>query len=331
MKERKAYQLLFIENFGNGPLFKNQGYLAQELVNIRESSYYTEKTASDYSKRLGNLKVFVSQLFSDNTRRVVTSDFKKSLHEILKSKTLEHSFDHEAIADEIIDDLIQKNTSSKIEIHKEASSDLLVEFYSNMTNASYITIFSTREFKVEKNFSFTDFLIDDLIKSLFEGTQSKWYRFNFPLEQICSLFWIGVRKELIKYFIAYKYPLEPLVKTFYDNKVLSFKMDTLKLTEEDPNLASKISTGIVEYLSNNDIITVFHLKAPTYLIPTIALNPNDRQSSQTYCVLQSDSGIDNLHKLTRDEMLLWKFFVWDNLRLNNSGKPVKYSDIDNPK
>jgi hypothetical protein len=325
MKERNAYQLLFTKDFGSGPLFKNQGELAFELINTKNSHYYTDKADKDYFKKLGNLKVYVSQLFSDNTRRTVTPQFKQSLFAAIVERNKNDKFDTQFVTDEIISDLIEKNTPARIEIIREPVPDVVNEFYSNLTNASYISVFTARELILNKTSRLVDSLIEGLITSLFEGTQNKWYRFNFPLEQLCTLFWMGVRKELAKYIGSSRYPRQWMINTLYENKILPFAADNI--AEHGYDLDMKISSEIVQYLSNSDIITVFYLQSPVYSLPIITLNPNDRQAAQTYCVFQSSSGEDQLHKMTRDEMFFWSYFVWDNLRVNNSGKQLKYSPV----
>lgn len=320
MNEKSAYHLLFKKDFGNGSLFKNQGDLAFELIDDKDSYLFSSKESIDYAKKLGNLKVYVSQLFSQSTRRNVSQDFIKSLQIIISKKINADSFNVEAIVQDIVADLERINTTSNITTVREKDIDFdHVEFYSKISHANYLAIFSTREINFNKSTSVLDTLIDSLFSSLIEGSYDKWYRFNFPTHQTCLLFWVGLRKEIMKYLKKNKMIIDDIIMKLRSNGIV-----TLNPNNTNEAIESIISADVLKYLSANKVLLVFHQKSPVFLFPFIALNPNDRQTRSVYSFLQSDNGIDRIHKLTNDEVFNWGYFVWDNLRINESGVLVEY-------
>jgi hypothetical protein len=323
--EENAYFLLFKDDFGGSPLFKNQGDLASHIINTPGTLYYISKADSEYLKRLGNLKVYLSQLFSEVTRRNVTTEFKKSLQLVVKNRLQGLDVNGDEIVDTVIHDLVQKNSTNRQDVNKEPTN-LYLEFYSNLANADYVSVFSTREIRLENKTSFTDLLLDGLIKALNEGVQNKWYRFNFPTIQTCALFWMALKNEIAKHFIINRLYLPLAIDQLYANKVISFNSKSAEDINKFVDIENKIASDILHFLSKSKIISVFHLSVPIYLIPFITFNPNDRNTRQTYGVFQSDAGEDRLHKLTKDELFYWSFFVWDNLRVNNYGTFIEYSD-----
>src|ERR1043165_6520761 len=87
----KAFSILFEYDWGgNGPLFKNQSNLVNELLDAPESSYYTpNRTGVDkeaYDKAHNRLKTYISQIFTADTNRRITKEFKQSLAGLLAKK-----------------------------------------------------------------------------------------------------------------------------------------------------------------------------------------------------------------------------------------------------
>lgn len=320
-----AYYTLFKKDFGSGALFKNQGDLAINLINNQRSKYYTPKSDNKYNKRLGNLKVYISQLFSETTRRSITQEFKESLWVLIVDKISMNEAEKEQLFSLIIDDLIKRNTQGAPELNKDKEiTSFYIEFFLQLSNADYVSVFSTREIKFQKKTSFADLLLDGLIKSLREGSHNKWYRFNFPVEQTCYLFWLGLRKEVIKYLHINKNYLPSAISQLHSNAIISF--NSVNDFEGYPNIESRVASEILTYLSKHRIICVFAINAPIFLMPFVAINPNDRSTRSVYSIYQSDNGEDQIHKFTTDEMFYWSFFVWDNLRSNEFGRQIEYSD-----
>ncbi len=325
MSATSAFRLLFIEKFEGAPLFKNQVDLVNELVHTTESLYFIDKSVDGYQKRAGNLRVYVSQLFSDGVRRAVTSEFKQSLRLIIQKK-IKNDSESERIVDFIINDLVEKNDRFKNDAAKsqENLSFQNNDFFTSITSARYISVFSAREIRYElsiqgKNFSLAHLLIEDLIISLGNTKPVKSYRFNFPLPQTCMLFWVGIQKEIARYLQENRNSFDYVRDNFINRNFRSGAMKEKEILDE-----LTLSAEILLHLSKTKIIRVFHLTAPIFLIPFIALNPNDAELSQTYCIFQNDEGKQFFHKLSRTELTFWRIFVWDNLRVHDFGKIIEY-------
>jgi len=320
MEQLVSYNLLFIEKFNGTPLFKNQGQLAIELIENPLSEYHLPQNDPLYNKKIGNLKVYLSQLFSDNTRRVLTPTFLNSLTKVLLEKIPKNEPEKNEIINIIVNDLIEKNKQSLYPTTRtsDKQSDNN-EFFNKLSSTEYLAVFTTREIKLKDSFSIIDILLEELMKSLSEGGHNKWYRFNFPTEQICYLFWMALKKIISNYLKRNSIGLKIYLDTLNENEIISFNYESYS------NLNYKtefVAEEIIKYLSFNRILIVFHLNAPVYTVPFIALNPNDRTNKDVFCFMQNENGSDNLHKLTKDELFQWRYFVWDTLRVNNSGKEI---------
>jgi hypothetical protein len=331
MPPKNALELLFEYNFGNGPLFKNQIDLVNELINDHQSSYYTDSNDEvEYAKAMNRRKAYISQLLSESARRFVTPSFHESLRVLIKKRLLATSHDADEITELIVADLKERNKKEPLSNFFPGSrrGSTASELIKDIIAAKYIAVFTVREISFEyeifeKRISFVNLLIENLVDTIKRKQQLKYYRFNFPLEQTCHLFWRGLRKEITKHLKSNKDILPDLlihIKTLFNHEI-EFKSDPNK----DGEFEDQVTVQFLDYLSRAGTINVFHLKAPIYIVPFVAINPNETNRASSYIFLQSLQEYDNIHKLTKEEQVHMKFFVWDNMKKNKAGLPIKFS------
>lgn len=90
------------------------------------------------------------------------------------------------------------------------------------------------------------------------------------------------------------------------------------------NIEDYLAPLLLQYLSESGLLCVYHLKSPVYLAPSISIDPNDPTSCCTFLFLQSATGEDIVHRLSDQEVILWRLFVWNNLKLNRAGRTVEF-------
>jgi hypothetical protein len=336
MIQKDAQYLLFAHDFGKGPLFRNQVELACDIIEAKGSDYYVDKNdTEEYSKVVNRLKAYISQLLSESATRKISKEFNRSLKILLSNKLKGLDVNANDIADTIISDLQNRNQRF-VYLQPQSSTSIsnrnpsvVGDFIKGVLDAEYISVFTSREIKFEyevsnKKISFIDLLLDDLFISFKNRLPLKYYRFNFPLEQTSQLFWRGLRKELSKHLLADKKNLSSVLAVLKLNDITDLSLDK-RYDGKYKNFEEKVASEVLSFLSINEIVNVFHLKAPIYLVPSVALSPNKLGKASTYLFLQSESDIENIHKLSSEELLLWRFFVWDNLKKNKSGELITYS------
>ena len=330
MLPKSALELLFEHDFGNGPLFKNQIELVNELISNIRSSYYQDNDDSiKYTRAVSRLKAYISQLLSDSARRSVTTELHESLRTVIKDRLIASEVNADDITEMIISDFKSINRKDDSIDSGVRKSHVVSGFLKEVIGANYLSVFTSREilFQYEmgdKKVSFVDLLIRNLIDSIKSGVELKYYRFNFPLEQTCELFWRGLRKEVIKYLKTDASLISSLLSTVKLLPKNSFENQVQEDVQDYGNAENRIVSGLLNYLSSNGIINVFHLEGPAYLVPSVAINPNESNNACTYLFLQSSQGGENLHKLSSEEQVLWKLFFWNNLKKNKIGKSIEY-------
>lgn len=338
MKPRDAYYILFVHDYGKGPLFKSQVDLVYEFLNTEGSAYYLNRDETEtekYSKEVNRLKAYLSQLFSEASKRFITPDFRDSLKKVLNKKTAEQSFDSHVVLENILLDLREKNLAPRYTPDNSTlPSDSYRDFFQSFLNASHISVFTAREITFdlnisEKKISVIEFLIDDFISSFKSHIGIKRYSFNFPLHQSCCLFWRALRKEIVRYLKLNRHFLPsvlPLLTDVYNaNSIVPLLKNEINIA--DKQIGSDIVPSLLLYLSAESIVSVYHLPAPVYLTSSVVMNPNDPKARDTYLLLKSPKGEDLPHKLTNEEVTMWKFFVWEKIKMDNEGIPIPYSSL----
>src|ERR1700729_2890584 len=113
MNPKDAFFLLFVHDFGNGPLFKSQADLVNQLLTTTSSNYYITKLDPDYKKAVIRLKVYLSQLFSGHSSRTITTDFRSSLGVVLQNRCIQLNTNFEDILNDVVTDLGDRNSLKK--------------------------------------------------------------------------------------------------------------------------------------------------------------------------------------------------------------------------
>lgn len=332
-----AGEILFEKNFEGGPLFKNQVDMAHQFLSDKSSPYYQDSTVTDeYTKAQSRLKAYISQLLSGTVNRTITDDFKTALN-LLLFKRLGAKDIASELTTTIINALsLRNNANPRTDKSSLTSNRFKQDFYAG----NYICIINAKPINVEhpsseNDFSLRTFFMDDLLSFLTgENTKHKLYRFNFPMESYCEIFWSGLEKILIHKIsplldneelaenLHNKFAIKPhtyiLLQDYYNIKNEADKDDLENLKY---NLIHTIVDDVIEFLHRNRIILTFNVIEPVYTLPTIAINPNE-SNAKVYMLLESDQEADVLFKCTKETMLLWRIFVWDKMKAKNTSMQV---------
>jgi hypothetical protein len=329
MLQQDAFSLLFVDDFQGKPLFKNQVELATELLSHPASDYYIDKgNKEEYLKALSRLKALVSQLFSPHSKRTISPEFKRSLEIILKEKSESRQFDVAEILQQIVSDLKERNIARRTPVQvTKRESEKYPELAYEIQHAAVITIYTAREIDIElqlpdKRMPVNAFLVEDLIFSLQNEREIKKYHFNFPLEQLCILFWRGLRNEIAHFISHHSHTLFFIIPFLRTNE-----WPTDYGTEDFPNFSegveSTVASELLLRLSKINIINVYHLQAPIYIASILSIDVNQNNNS-TYLCFKTDEDEEQLYKLSRQDMFFSRLFVWDHLKMKKQGSLMKY-------
>lgn len=327
MKEASAY--LFEDTYEGRPLFKSQQDLVIQLLNDPENPYYVDsKNADQYLKAQSRLKTYISQLLSNSVTRSITEDFKRALI-LLLNKRLSPSFNAEEIVVSLIESLRQKN--SRI-AKTETKNTIKDQLNFDLSEANYIAIITSRPLEIDIQnetifFSLRNFLFKDLLDRLSDVEKDlKSYRFNFPLDTYCYLFWRGLKRILKNHIRGNITPT--LFESLHDKFALNYptfaKLESK--TDYSDNELNELVDEILKGLYRNRYILVFHTTAPIYGMPLIILNPTDQRNMKVYTLLQDEKSI-NIFKYPEQDCVLWRVFVWDKLKSKDlAGIEIPYSE-----
>jgi hypothetical protein len=324
----KATFLLFEKLYNGKPLFASQVDIVQDLLSNPHSGYYVSEADSDAYKRDTNkLKSYLSQLLSDSVSRSITSVLKNSLRIIVESRLKNTQFDASEISANIIASLEEKNSrqfkSSDVEFN--TVQELLI----NIRDSDYILVITARPFDISTNSteqSLQQFLIADLLSNIGDSKGTlKRYRFNFPLMQLCELFWISLKKVLdakllerlnFKGFVDAIY-----LKSLIPHGLFEELVNTQGLTKE---LISRTADSILYSLGKSLSLQVYLVEEPIFSVPMIVIDPNKR-ASFAYLILEGTNESYLVHRLGLEDILIWKFFVWDKLKTRGLGKSIEFN------
>lgn len=311
--------------------------MAQQFLSDRNSPYYQDTTPADeYSKAQSRLKAYISQLLSGTVNRTITDDFKTALN-LLLFKRLGAKDIASDVTTTVINALTLRNN---VNARNDKSSLASHSFKQDFSAGNYICIINAKPINVEHasskdDFSLRTFFMDDLLNSLAEtNTKHKLYRFNFPMESYCEIFWGGLEKILIRKIsplieneefvenLHNKFAIKPhthtLCQDYYNIRNEADKDDLENLKY---HLIHAVVDDVIEFLHKNRIILTFHVTEPVYTLPIIAINPNEA-NAKVYMLLESEQEPNALFKCTKETMLLWRIFVWDKMKAKNTSTLV---------
>ena len=334
-----AAKILFEHPHGEIILFKNQFDLVQQMLCEPASPYYLDPgNQEEHTKAQNRLKAYISQLLSGSVTRTITEDFKAALLQVLRKK-IGSDEEAEKLTRTIIQSLASKaNVSGKLEKGLLSKNSFKEDFAS----ANYISIINSKPMNVEhadqEEFSLRMFFINDMIESLLSTSlRPKFYRFNFPMESYCELFWNGLEKILYARITPW-IEIEEIVDNLHDKFAIKThthtiyqEYDSLKNNEEvdrkalatiKDQLIHIMVDDIIEFMYQNRFILTFYVTEPIFTLPALAINPNE-SGPKLYLLLESEHGQGSaLIKCTQENTLLWRLFVWDKLKANNTSKQI---------
>jgi hypothetical protein len=336
--------LLFSAVFKGKQLFKNQLDLVNHLLQTPGSAYYigAEISKEDEARAQGRLKTYVSQLLSETIFRNVTEDFRTSLELVLKAK-LPPDLTKDVL-NSILEGLQEKNgaLTRKQDIGHHVGSKISLK--EDIKAAEYVVVVTARPIDMnlpikESEFTVRNWFYDDLVKSILGSTnRMKSYRFNFPTNTYCDLFWHGLEKLMVKYLFnlaeqpeyikfLYQENFTVTTETFHDYE--SFMQERALLSKDEANaqkliLMQRIAGEVIERLNRNKFISLFYISQPIFSIPIIAINPNE-SNCKVYGILDSEEDKNLVYKFSQENTTLWRIFFWDKVTVFEMGEPAAYN------
>lgn len=320
---RGAIKLLFETKFNGKPLFANQLDLVNALLNDPKTRFHTqENDPESFAKAQNRLKAYVSQVLSSTVSRNITEDFIIGLKQVISSRLHDDMIETDKIVSTVIEEIREKNsTIGRAEI-KTTPLDQLI---SDLDSAQYVAVITSRPLEIEipnrGNLpNLRQILFSDLISQLYEEQKElKSYRFNFPTEAFCDLFWRGLRRILFRQFMIN--PSPQLFKSLNAKLNIEIK-DIDKLSDLE---VQEIVHNTLIALNSRKFILVFTTFTPIYGFPIVAIDPSDTVNNKVYTILDSERM--SLLKFPENETLLWRLFVWDLLKSKKyAGTPIPYSN-----
>lgn len=339
-----ANELLFGSRDGAAPLFRNQQELVHTFLSLPHSPYYAfAKDQVEYQKQQNRLKAYISQLLSGSVSRTLTEEFKRALKAAINHR-LASEQQAELLTDKIAGLLTARSQSP---VRHEKSSATASSVKADITAANYVSIITAKPMNFEEDaypseFSMRTFFLNDLINTItHKGPNRKVYRFNFPLQQYCEIFWIGLEKSLVR-------RLDTMVDTpgfidsLYDQSFIDSRMYQVYMTyiesmhpvqgqlEKDLieriDFLRQLSATLVSTLNNRRIILTFLATDPIYTLPVIAVNPSEA-NPQLYFFLEDENRKQSFFKASSETLLLWRMFVWDKLKATGRSKEINYKSL----
>jgi len=321
-----AEHFLFEELYDGKPLFKSQLELVQRLLQTPNSAFFIEDASGDsYKRELNRLKTYMSQLLSSTVSRSISLAFKKSLELIIANRLAGTRHNPTEISEIIIQALAEKNITQTSKVY--FTPVFRNSLQDDITSANYILIITARLFDAHihrQQFSLQQLLGNEFKNMITQPSKKlKRFRFNFPLEQFCELFWIAMKKQLDRW-LAEALELRPLLDSLRSKDLIQ-DATYYSLVKEGSSVEdiSKASDEIIRYLAINQYICVFWQTEPVYSVPMIVTDPNDSKNVKAYTIIETPERTV-INKLGIEDTLTWKFFVWDKLRTKQLGKLIQY-------
>ncbi|MBP6430769.1 MAG: hypothetical protein KA319_03300 [Ferruginibacter sp.] len=325
---KNAREILFEELHFDKVLFNSQQELVNTLLTNKNSGYFRVEEDDEYRRIVNRLKTYISQLLSNSTNRNITPKFRRSLEKIIESRLDNNTSYAKQVTQRIIESLENKR---KVDNKNLSTSfkNLHTDLIENITNATYVLVITTRAFDINNDnskFSFQNFLINDLFLSLVNPDKPmKYFRFNFPLRTLCDLFWLALYKNLEKN-LAQKMTSKDFIKTLYLKSLInqSIYNDFLETNEVSETDIDFVARELITYLNKNKFVHVFLVDAPIFSVPMIITNPTDLKQTNAYIILENEYRNTNINKLQVEDILTWKFFVYDRIKTQKLGLQIDY-------
>jgi hypothetical protein len=288
----KSSELLFEKIFNDQPLFKSQLDLIQQLLTTPPYlRMYSEADEGGYSKALNRLKAYVSQLLSGNVSRKITDEFRIGLKVALARKIK----DQKILDDTYIEIIEALRSVSQV---GQKSNTRIGHFQNDLLQARYIAIIATRPFEAYDQMlngeekALINIFKADISEALTRNqVPSRIYRFNFPMQNHCELFW----KNL--------------------GKLINIEMNKLAI-------ATGSADESVKFLYSERIIRTYHVEDPIFSLPMVAINPDGSSTARLYTVVETENMGVSFLKISKDDMYPWKTFVWDKIKVSKHANDI---------
>ncbi len=313
-----SFELIF------GGHFKNQQDLVNQIMQVPGSDYYATSADPEQYRRIQNrLKAYISQLLSPNVNRIITEEFKRVLTAVILRRV-----NSEGDAQAAVNDIINKLRAKKITSTK--NEQILKQLTDDVRNSRYISIITAKPLEVEaditEKFSLRRLVFQDILDSIYSTEPIKEYRFNFPTSTSGSLFWKGVNKLFVKYLKSAT-NIEEFLQKLKSKINVDIEMQglfkSIPINNQDIH---ETATSILRAL-RKQCIAVFHNEAPIYTLPLIVIDPAETKTAKVYMIIDDNENDFDVYKLSQEEVLLWRIYVWDKITIQKSGKPIEIDQL----
>lgn len=336
----KIIELLFEKKYGEQEivLFENRKALAMDLLTQEESGYFEEDVQSDPDrliKQITNLQSYLSQLFTGSGTRRLSPKFRDSLYALIRKRLYSSDVGHESVYNEVINELEKIDRS--IHINKNKEDDTFLKYIQHHKNAKYIAVFTSRPIELEAYpnkylYKIRSLTIDAVLNYFLGMTHIQKYKFNFPNENLCKLFWRKLSLLILKK-ITTDLILEDKITKFilsYENN----EYDDQVKTSENLNEKNKIENQykkVYNFLKicnqkHNPFIQVLFLNEPVFIAPHIIFDPNEERNAKGYIFLSSNEDTIKLHDYSKYDILVWRTYVWDALKTKSNSKYITFEE-----
>lgn len=311
-----AFSLLFESAFGNRlPLFGSQHGLAKELVSDEGGNYFVdEKTEPEkYGKEISKLQTYISLLINEHGNRRLKKEFIDAVISVVQKRN-KGSF---IITDESISEIRKRFEEYLPSPSTNYFDKIGIEYIRLRKTASYIANFSSRPIELEANpegaqLVLRNLVIDSLI-GIFEKKNKQKHRYNFPTYNTGVLFWRKMLFLLTKRILN-NLDLLDLLREYLIQKNVDIN-EILEIEEIEKRVKMYVYT-FLKLVDELMIFNVIHSRDPLFLIPYVALNPNEYHNSSIFVLLQSTHENIKFHRLDEGDVVVWRERVWDVVKAN---------------
>ena len=322
----KPDYLLFEKAFEGKPLFPSRQALISDLIANTQSYYYVDakNNQEEYLKTVNKLKSFLSQVLNGANKRIINTEFKDSLYQVLLAKSfppdiLENYFQNllESFA------RIKKNVPVKKPSPTfDEELDMLV---SDFDEAGYVVFISVRPYELENEPNeYLRELRDKTIAALAANLHSpslKKFRYNIPSREVGTILWRRLHLLLCRYFL-HRDDLDQILL------MLKEKFEEIEISdhESDEIAIRKLVSQFLLNLNAEGTIWVFINTLPIYVCSQIHFNPNQLANSSNFIYFNASKDTLDIYKYDKTESIYWQEQVWYRMKEMLHSKSLLYNN-----
>ncbi len=320
-------QCLFSSTLERKAYFKGQIDLVNGILSHPSSPYFeSNKESADYSRAQSRMKAYISQIFSQTAKRSIGPDLELALR-LVFTERLGQDAAHGAV-DEILHELKIRNQQLQI----VQDIEIVQSFVNDFKKANYVVSINAKPLITEIPSGFGALslrvnLINELRGFLLDNSRSfKQYRLNYPLESTIRMFWT----ELIKIVTGIlREPGMQLDWTSISHEVGNNLIANYSIPEKLAHGGDSIRSEafkLLRFLNENRFIITFLNESPIYTLPIVAFNPASRDNLEIYSLHEHKYESEMIYRFSKEEKLLWRMFVWDNIKTKNRAGAMSFMD-----